>query len=87
MPEINWTEAIGTLAAILSTAAFLPQTVRLLVRKETRAISLTMYLIFASGVTLWLVYGVAHGSWPIIVGNAITLAFSLAIIGAKLKYG
>jgi MtN3 and saliva related transmembrane protein len=87
MPEINWTEAIGSLAAVLSTAAFLPQTVRLLVRRETAAISLTMYIIFASGVTLWLVYGVAHESWPIIIGNGITLAFALAIIGAKLRYG
>jgi MtN3 and saliva related transmembrane protein len=81
------TEAVGAIAAVLTTASFVPQAVRLLVRKETRAISLTMYLVFGIGVALWLVYGVAIGRWPIIAANAITLALVCAIIAAKLRYG
>lgn len=83
----DWVEIVGGLAAVLSTASFAPQAWRLIVRKDAKAISLTMYLMFAGGVALWLVYGIAHGSWPIIAANAITLALALAIVGAKLRYG
>lgn len=85
--SISSVEAIGSAAAVLTTSAFLPQTIRLLVRKDTAAISLSMYVIFATGVALWLAYGIALGRWPIILANAVTLAFALAIIAAKLRYG
>jgi MtN3 and saliva related transmembrane protein len=38
-------------------------------------------------VALWLVYGMARGSWPITVANAITLALALSILTMKLVYG
>jgi MtN3 and saliva related transmembrane protein len=46
-----------------------------------------MYVAFASGVALWLVFGVLIGNWAIIVSNAITLVLTLAIVGMKLRYG
>jgi MtN3 and saliva related transmembrane protein len=46
-----------------------------------------MYIFFATGVALWLLFGVLIANWPIIVSNAITLALALAIIAMKLKYG
>jgi MtN3 and saliva related transmembrane protein len=46
-----------------------------------------MYLVFASGVTLWLVFGILIDNWPIIVSNGITLVLALAIVGMKLRYG
>jgi MtN3 and saliva related transmembrane protein len=55
--------------------------------KETRAISLFMYVSFAVGVALWLVFGALIGNWPIMLSNAITLMLALAIIAMKLKYG
>jgi MtN3 and saliva related transmembrane protein len=54
--------------------------------KDTRAISLFMYVSFATGVALWLLFGGMIGNWPIIVSNAITLVLALAIIAMKLKY-
>jgi MtN3 and saliva related transmembrane protein len=41
----------------------------------------------ASGVFLWCVYGVLIASWPVIMANAVTLLFILAILGLKLRYG
>jgi MtN3 and saliva related transmembrane protein len=46
-----------------------------------------MYVSFATGVALWLVFGAMIGNWPIMVSNAITLMLALAIIAMKLKYG
>jgi MtN3 and saliva related transmembrane protein len=81
---IFWVSAI---AATLTTAAFVPQAVHIIRYKETKAISLVMYVAFASGVALWLVFGVLIGNWPIMISNAITLMLTLAIVGMKLRYG
>jgi MtN3 and saliva related transmembrane protein len=78
---------VSAVAATLTTGAFVPQALHIIRHKDTRAISLYMYLAFAMGVLLWLVFGVLIGNWPIIVSNAITLALAIAIIAMKLKYG
>ncbi len=78
---------VSAAAATLTTAAFLPQALHIIRYKDTRAISLIMYVAFATGVLLWMVFGLLIGNWPIIVSNAITLGLALAIIAMKLKYG
>ena len=78
---------VSAIAAILTTAAFVPQALHIIRHKETKAISLLMYVAFASGVALWLVFGVMIWNWPMIVANAITLMLTLAIVGMKLRYG
>jgi MtN3 and saliva related transmembrane protein len=78
---------VSAVAATLTTAAFLPQALHILRHKDTRAISLQMYVAFATGVLLWMVFGLLIGNLPIIVSNAITLGLALAIIAMKLKYG
>jgi MtN3 and saliva related transmembrane protein len=78
---------VSAVAATLTTAAFVPQAMHIIRHKETRAISLFMYVSFATGVALWLLFGAMIGNWPIMVSNAITLMLALAIIAMKLKYG
>jgi MtN3 and saliva related transmembrane protein len=78
---------VSAAAATLTTAAFVPQALHIIRYKETRAISLFMYVSFAVGVALWLLFGTLIGNWPIIVSNGITLLLALAIIAMKLKYG
>ena len=75
------------IAATLTTVAFVPQAIHIIRFKETRAISLQMYVVFASGVAFWLVFGVMIWNWPIMAANAITLALALTIIRMKLRYG
>jgi MtN3 and saliva related transmembrane protein len=81
------TEAIGYLAATLTTAAFIPQAWLTWKTKRADGVSLGMYSIFTLGVALWLVYGLVIGAWPIVIANAITLALSLFILVMKLRYG
>lgn len=80
-------DAIGTAAAILTTASFVPQAWHTFRTRDVSGISLGMYASFALGVALWLLYGVLLGAWPIIVANAITLALALGILVMKLRYG
>ena len=75
---------VSALAATLTTAAFVPQALHIIRHKETKAISLMMYVAFAAGVAFWLLFGFLIGNWPIMISNAITLALALAIIGMKL---
>jgi MtN3 and saliva related transmembrane protein len=82
MPQL-----IGYLAAVLTTISFVPQVWHTWRTRDVSGISLGMYVVFAAGVFLWLVYGLALGAWPIVVANAITLALALAILAMKLKWG
>jgi len=79
-------EKLGYAAGILTTIAFIPQVLQIYKTKSAKDISLAMFLIFTTGVILWLVYGIKVNDLPVIVSNAITLLLSLAILFFKYKY-
>jgi len=80
-------EAIGAVAAVLTTLCWIPQAARVIRTRETRAISLATQVALTCGVVLWLVYGIFIGSWPLIGSNAITLVLLSVILTMKLRYG
>ena len=80
-------ELIGYVAAILTTASFVPQVVHVVRTRDTHAISRTMYLAFCLGIAMWLLYGIALASPPIIAANAITLVLASVVLGYKLRFG
>ena len=80
-------EWVGYVGASLTTLSFVPQAIKTIRSKETHGISLVMYAVFTVGVAFWLVYGIALGSWPMIVSNIITLGLSATILALKLRYG
>lgn len=84
MESITTTDWIGYLAAVLTTASFVPQAVLTFRTRNVSGISLGMYSTFTIGVAIWLVYGVALGEWPIIVANAVTLALAMSILAMKI---
>lgn len=79
--------AIGFVAALLTTVAFLPQVLKVWKTQSAKDVSLGMYVILSVGVALWLVYGIFIVSWPMIISNAITLVLASAVLGMKLKFG
>ena len=80
-------ELIGSLAAVITTLAWLPQLLKILRERSARDISLVTSTALASGVSLWVVYGVAIGSLPVILANSATLVFILGIVALKLRFG
>ena len=80
------TDIVGFLAALLTTASFVPQAWLTFRSRDVSGISLAMYSAFTVGVALWLAYGVMTGAWPIVLANAITLGLALAILVMKLMY-
>lgn len=82
MNAIDW---IGTLAGTFTTIAFVPQVAKAWLSRSTRDISLWTFLLFSSGVLLWLVYGILLGAMPVIVANGITLLLSMSILLLKIR--
>lgn len=80
-------EWIGFVAATLTTLSFVPQAVRTIRTRDTRGISLWMYVMFTVGLACWLAYGFVLMSWPMILSNIVTLLLSLTILAMKLRYG
>jgi MtN3 and saliva related transmembrane protein len=79
-------DLIGFTAGALTTAAFVPQVVKSWQTRDLRGVSLRMYSLFTLGVALWLAYGIAVTSWPVIVCNAITLVLAGLVLALKLRH-
>lgn len=80
-------EIVGIVAALCTTASFVPQVLHTWRTKSVRDISLRMYLLFTLGLALWLWYGIHLESLSIILANCVTLVLSCAILVMKLVYG
>lgn len=82
--SIEW---FGYAAAVLTTLAFVPQALKTIRSRDTSGISLGMYVIFTVGIGFWFAYGVALGSWPMILANITTFALAAVILVLKLRHG
>lgn len=79
-------EWFGYLGGTMTTLAFLPQVAKTLKSRDTRSISLGMYILFTTGVFFWLLYGIRLHALPMILANGITLLLSLVLLVAKWKW-
>ena len=84
---MNWTLAIGLAAGFLTTLSFVPQIAKILKTRSADDVSRRMFVAVAVGLSLWLVYGILLGQWPMILWNSISLALALAILVLKMKFG
>ena len=81
------TELAGSLAAVLTTFSFLPQVVKTWRTRSAGDFSWAWIGAFGAGLFLWLVYGVAIGSMPLVAANGVTLALVAAIALIKWREG
>jgi MtN3 and saliva related transmembrane protein len=82
---ITFTTVLGLTAAVCTTAANLPQLKKAWTTGETDDISLNMLLLLASGLGLWVVYGVLREDIVIILANGISLALLSGLLYLKLR--
>jgi MtN3 and saliva related transmembrane protein len=80
-------ELLGLIAGALTTVSFVPQAVKVLRERQTAGVSLAMYLTYAAGSALWVLYGAEILSFAVVLANAITLGLCLLIVVMKLRYG
>jgi MtN3 and saliva related transmembrane protein len=79
------TEVVGACAAVLTTLSFLPQVSKTWSTGSADDFSWTWLIGFALGLFLWLVYGIALGSLPLVGANGLTLTLVLLIGFIKLR--
>lgn len=83
---MNTTSIIGLIAGLLTTGAFLPQILKTIKTKDTKSISLSMYIVYVTGVLIWFVYGIMLGEIAIIITNIFSLLFGLIMLIMKIFY-
>ena len=81
---IEWIPLAGYPAAFLTTVAFVPQAWKSWRTRDLSGISLPMYALFTAGVALWLLYGMAIRSTPIIAANTVTLLLASLVLWLKI---
>jgi MtN3 and saliva related transmembrane protein len=73
-------------AALLTTGAFIPQTLRALRTRSTDDLAWGYLALFGIGVGLWLVYGLIKGDPALIVANGLTFVMVGVIAAAKVSH-
>ena len=84
MALLDWT---GYAAAFHTTAAFVPQVLRVWRTRSTEDISLRMFLVLVAGLCLWVVSGFWKGEIPVLAANGAALALAGTILFFKLRHG
>lgn len=77
--------SIGLIAALLTTAAFLPQVYKTLKTQQADDLSLTTFLMIFTGTICWCIHGMNINDKPLIFANGITAILSGIILLIKLK--
>ena len=78
-------ETLGILAGICTAVVFLPQAFQTIKTRNTNGISLSSYIIYCTGMCLWIAYGVYLGSFQMMFFNGISLMFALPILYIIIK--
>ncbi len=85
--EINFIAITGFLAGTFTTLSLLPQVIKAIKTKETKDLSISMFIILAAGLLLWIIYGILISAYPIILANLFSFILAAIIILLKIKYG
>ncbi len=85
--EINYITMIGFIAGTCTTLSLVPQVIKAVKTKETKDVSLFMFIILAIGLLFWIFYGVLIKEMPIILANLLSFFLTLTAILLKIKHG
>lgn len=83
---MNWTEILGFFAGCLTSASTVPQLIKAWKTKDVKDVSVLMFVVLLSGVSLWTIYGVIREDWPIIVTNSFSVLFNATMIFLKFRF-
>jgi len=84
---MSMADLIGFMAAVICSISMTPQVIKIYRTKKTDDLSLGAFSVLATGLFLWLVYGMLIHSIPIIAGNTVGVSITLYIIIMKILHG
>jgi MtN3 and saliva related transmembrane protein len=77
---------LGYFAGFLTVVSFIPQVIRTWRSKHARDLSFGMFALLVTASSLWILYGVIIGSWPVILTNVGMVALNGALAVAKVRF-
>ncbi len=80
---MDYIQALGLVAAVLTTAANIPQAFKIIRTKSTQSISTMTYSLLLTGFIVWITYGILDDDLPIILANSISALVSATILFLK----
>jgi MtN3 and saliva related transmembrane protein len=80
-------DILGLVGGALVTFCMIPQLIRVFRLKSAREISILFTTLLLLGMGCWLAYGIYLSITPLIIWNAVGMAFVSLLLYAKLKYG
>ena len=72
-------------AALLTTAAYIPQAYKTIKTRQTRDLSLVTFTMLFVGTILWFIYGMYIRDTPLILANGVTATLSGIIFFLKIS--
>ena len=84
--KLNLVDALGLIAGVLTTIAFIPQLIKTWTSKSAEDVSVLMFVLFIFGVVLWCLYGFLIHANPVIFANLITFILALSILIMKIIF-
>ena len=82
---LNIETLVGFVAAVCTTLSYIPQVKKAWQTGSTGDLSLKMLLILASGIALWVVYGLLKSDAVIIGANTVSLLLLASLLVFKLR--
>ncbi len=79
-------EYIGYFGSFLTSITFIPQVYKSWQSKSVGDLSIWMILIVLTSTTVWLVYGFAINSGPVILANVVVLLLTLVLLYFKMSF-
>jgi MtN3 and saliva related transmembrane protein len=76
---------IGLFAGLLTTASWIPQLARSIRTRSTSDFSWAYLCVLATGVAMWLAYGIVRNDLALEVTNVLTLVSLVVLIAIKAR--
>ena len=77
-------DIIASFAAFFTMIGYVPQAVKTIKTKDTKAISFWMYFFSIVGVIFWLIFGLMIGNAPIIFKNIAVIILGGIVLWIKV---
>ncbi|MEW5996064.1 MAG: SemiSWEET transporter [Candidatus Micrarchaeota archaeon] len=84
---MEYIDILGYVAGLLVVISLVPQVIKSWKTKSTKDISLWRYIIYVTGLILWIAYAVIIQNGPVALMNGVGLVLALSVLYLKLKYG
>lgn len=84
---LMYVDLLGYAAGILVVISLLPQTIKSWRTRSTKDLSLWRYIVYCTGLILWVTYAVIIKNGPVALMNSVGLALALSILYLKVKHG